>query len=116
MSKSLELKIIMSATDKASAAFKKLRSAGDVLGQTLDKLEGEMKGYERAQARLTQRVQLTAKIKEQTKALMENRLAQKALKDEIAKTGVPSPKTIRASHQENRSRPATTTQSDGGTR
>ena len=72
MSKSLELKIIMSATDKASAAFKKLRSAGDVLGQTLDKLEGEMKGYERAQARLTQRVQLTAKIKEQTKALMES--------------------------------------------
>nr|DAN54409.1 MAG TPA: minor tail protein [Bacteriophage sp.] len=90
MSKSLELKIIMSATDKASAAFKKLRSAGDVLGQTLDKLEGEMKGYERAQARLTQRVELTAKIKEQTKALMENRLAQKALKDEIAKTGVPT--------------------------
>lgn len=90
MSKSLELKIIMSATDKASAAFKKLRSAGNVLGQTLDKLEGEMKGYERAQARLTQRVQLTAKIKEQTKALMENRLAQKALKDEIAKTGVPT--------------------------
>ena len=90
MSKSLELKIIMSATDKASAAFKKLRSAGDVLGQTLDKLEGEMKGYERAQARLTQRVQLTAKIKEQTKALMENRLAQKALKEEIAKTGVPT--------------------------
>lgn len=90
MSKSLELKIIMSATDKASAAFKKLRSAGDVLGQTLDKLEGEMKGYERAQARLTQRVELTAKTKEQTKALMENRLAQKALKDEIAKTGVPT--------------------------
>lgn len=90
MSKSLELKIIMSATDKASAAFKKLRSAGDVLGQTLDKLEGEMKGYERAQARLTQRVELTAKIKEQTKALMENRLAQKAIKDEIAKTGVPT--------------------------
>lgn len=90
MSKSLELKIIMSATDKASAAFKKLRSAGDVLGQTLDKLEGEMKGYERAQARLTHRVQLTAKIKEQTKALMENRLAQKAIKDEIAKTGVPT--------------------------
>jgi len=73
MSKSLELKIIMSATDKASAAFKKLRSAGDVLGQTLDKLEGEMKGYERAQARLTQRVQLTAKIKEQTKAPMAKR-------------------------------------------
>lgn len=96
MSKSLELKIIMSATDKASAAFKKLRSAGDVLGQTLDKLEGEMKGYERAQARLTQRVQLTAKIKEQTKALMENRLAQKALKDEIAKTGVPSKAQARA--------------------
>ena len=60
------------------------------MGQTLDKLEGEMKGYERAQARLTQRVQLTAKIKEQTKALMENRLAQKAIKDEIAKTGVPT--------------------------
>ena len=90
MSKSLELKIIMSATDKASAAFKKLRSAGDVLEQTLDKLEGEMKGYERAQASLTHRVQLTAKIKEQTKALMENRLAQKAIKDEIAKTGVPT--------------------------
>ena len=90
MSKSLELKIIMSATDKASAAFKKLRSAGDVLGQTLDKLEGEMKGYERAQASLTHRVQLTAKIKEQTKALMENRLAQKAIKDEIAKTGAPT--------------------------
>lgn len=90
MPKNLELKIIMSATDKASAAFKKLRNAGDVLGQTIDKLEDEMKGYERAQSRLTKRVELTAKTKEQTKALMENRLAQKALKEEIAKTGVPT--------------------------
>ncbi|MBH6393709.1 phage tail tape measure protein [Neisseria meningitidis] len=80
----------MSATDKASAAFKKLRNAGDVLGQTIDKLEDEMKGYERAQSRLTKRVELTAKTKEQTKALMENRLAQKALKEEITKTGVPT--------------------------
>ena len=90
MPKNLELKIIMSATDKASAAFKKLRNAGDVLGQTINKLEDEMKGYERAQSRLTKRVELTAKTKEQTKALMENKLAQKALKDEIAKTGVPT--------------------------
>ena len=90
MPKNLELKIIMSATDKASAAFKKLRNAGDILGQTIDKLEDEMKGYERAQSRLTKRVELTAKTKEQTKALMENKLAQKALKDEIAKTGVPT--------------------------
>ena len=90
MPKNLELKIIMSATDKASAAFKKLRNAGDVLGQTIDKLEDEMKGYERAQSRLTKRVELTAKTKEQTKALMENKLAQKALKEEIAKTGVPT--------------------------
>nr|WP_257393372.1 phage tail tape measure protein [Neisseria meningitidis] len=80
----------MSATDKASAAFKKLRNAGDVLGQTIDKLEDEMKGYERAQSRLTKRVELTAKTKEQTKALMKNKLAQKALKEEIAKTGVPT--------------------------
>ena len=90
MPKNLELKIIMSATDKASAAFKKLRNAGDVLGQTIDKLEDEMKGYERAQSRLTKRVELTAKTKEQTQALMENKLAQKALKEEIAKTGVPT--------------------------
>ncbi|MGJ8728764.1 phage tail tape measure protein, partial [Neisseria meningitidis] len=90
MPKNLELKIIMSATDKASAAFKKLRNAGDVLGQTIDKLEDEMKGYERAQSRLTKRVELTAKTKEQTKALMKNKLAQKALKEEIAKTGVPT--------------------------
>ena len=90
MPKNLELKIIMSATDKASAAFKKLRNAGDVLGQTIDKLEDEMKGYERAQSRLTKRVELTAKTKEQTKVLMENKLAQKALKEEIAKTGVPT--------------------------
>nr|WP_101045426.1 phage tail tape measure protein [Neisseria meningitidis] len=90
MPKNLELKIIMSATDKASAAFKKLRNAGDVLGQTIDKLEDEMKGYERAQSRLTKRVELTAKTKEQTKALMENRIAQKALKEEITKTGVPT--------------------------
>ena len=90
MPKNLELKIIMSATDKASAAFKKLRNAGDVLGQTINKLEDEMKGYERAQSRLTKRVELTAKTKEQTKALMENKLAQKALKEEIAKTGVPT--------------------------
>lgn len=90
MPRNLELKIIMSATDKASAAFKKLRNAGDVLGQTINKLEDEMKGYERAQSRLTKRVELTAKTKEQTKALMENKLAQKALKDEIAKTGVPT--------------------------
>ncbi|WP_108043295.1 phage tail tape measure protein [Neisseria cinerea] len=90
MPKNLELKIIMSATDKASAAFKKLRNAGDVLGQIIDKLEDEMKGYERAQSRLTKRVELTAKTKEQTKALMENRLAQKALKEEITKTGVPT--------------------------
>lgn len=90
MSKNLELKIIMSATDKASAAFKKLRSAGDVLGNSINKLEKEMQEYNRAQDKLAQRANLAQKMKAQTKAIMENRQAQKALREEIAKTGAPT--------------------------
>lgn len=90
MSKNLELKIIMSATDKASAAFKKLRSAGDVLGNSINKLEKEMQEYNRAQDKLAQRANLAQKMKAQTKAIMENRQAQKALCEEIAKTGAPT--------------------------
>ena len=90
MSKSLELKIIMSATDKASAAFKKLREGGNVLAQSLKKAEEELHDLDKAQDNLLKKSKLNKELKENGKALRENAAEIRRLNNEIAKTGTAS--------------------------
>lgn len=90
MSKSLELKIIMSATDKASAAFKKLREGGNVLAQSLKKAEAELHDLDKAQENLLKKSKLNKELKESGKALRENAAEIRRLNNEIAKTGTAS--------------------------
>ncbi|HFC8494247.1 TPA: phage tail tape measure protein [Neisseria subflava] len=90
MSKSLELKIIMSATDKASAAFKKLREGGNVLAQSLKKAEAELHDLDKAQENLLKKNKLNKELKENGKALRENAAEIRRLNNEIAKTGTAS--------------------------
>lgn len=90
MSKSLELKIIMSATDKASAAFKKLREGGNVLAQSLKKAEAELHDLDKAQENLLKKNKLNKELSENGKALRENAAEIRRLNNEIAKTGTAS--------------------------
>ena len=90
MSKSLELKIIMSATDKASAAFKKLREGGNVLAQSLKKAEAELHDLDKAQENLLRKNKLNKELSENGKALRENAAEIRRLNNEIAKTGTAS--------------------------
>lgn len=90
MSKSLELKIIMSATDKASAAFKKLREGGNVLAQSLKKAEEELHDLDKAQENLLKKSKLDKELSKNGKALRENAAEIRRLNNEIAKTGTAS--------------------------
>ena len=90
MSKSLELKIIMSATDKASAAFKKLREGGNVLAQSLKKAEAELHDLDKAQENLLKKSKLDKELSKNGKALRENAAEIRRLNNEIAKTGTAS--------------------------
>lgn len=90
MSKSLELKIIMSATDKASAAFKKLREGGNVLAQSLKKAEAELHDLNKAQENLLKKNELNKELSKSGEALRKNAAEIRRLNNEIAKTGTAS--------------------------
>lgn len=90
MSKSLELKIIMSATDKASAAFKKLREGGNVLAQSLKKAEAELHDLDKAQENLLRKNKLNKELSKSGEALRKNTAEIRRLNNEIAKTGTAS--------------------------
>lgn len=90
MSKSLELKIIMSATDKASAAFKKLREGGNVLAQSLKKAEAELHDLDKAQENLLKKSKLNKELSKSGEALRKNAAEIRRLNNEIAKTGTAS--------------------------
>lgn len=90
MSKSLELKIIMSATDKASAAFKKLREGGNVLAQSLKKAEAELHDLDKAQENLLRKNKLNKELSKSGEALRKNAAEIRRLNNEIAKTGAAS--------------------------
>lgn len=90
MSKSLELKIIMSATDKASAAFKKLREGGNVLAQSLKKAEAELHDLDKAQENLLKKNKLNKELSKSGEALRKNAAEIRRLNNEIAKTGTAS--------------------------
>lgn len=90
MSKSLELKIIMSATDKASAAFKKLREGGNVLAQSLKKAEAELHDLDKAQENLLKKNKLNKELSKNGEALRKNAAEIRRLNNEIAKTGTAS--------------------------
>lgn len=90
MSKSLELKIIMSATDKASAAFKKLREGSNVLAQSLKKAEAELHDLDKAQENLLRKNKLNKELSKNGEALRKNAAEIRRLNNEIAKTGTAS--------------------------
>lgn len=90
MSKSLELKIIMSATDKASAAFKKLREGGNVLAQSLKKAEAELHDLDKAQANLLRKNKLNKELSKNGEAIRKTAAEIRRLNNEIAKTGTAS--------------------------
>lgn len=90
MSKSLELKIIMSATDKASAAFQKLREGGNVLAQSLKKAEAELHDLDKAQANLLRKNKLNKELSKNGEAIRKTAAEIRRLNNEIAKTGTAS--------------------------
>ena len=90
MPKNLELKIIMSATDKASAAFKKLREGGNVLAQSLKKAEAELHDLDKAQENLLRKNKLNKELSKNGEALRKNATEIRRLNNEIAKTGTAS--------------------------
>lgn len=90
MPKNLELKIIMSATDKASAAFKKLREGGNVLAQSLKKAEAELHDLDKAQENLLRKNKLNKELSKSGEALRKNAAEIRRLNNEIAKTGTAS--------------------------
>lgn len=92
MAKDLVMKIIMQASDKASAGFAKVKAASQGLGGSLAKLQQEMRGLDKAQQMIASRNELSAKMKQNSLAIMENRKAQKALADEMARSATPTRK------------------------
>ncbi len=90
MPKNLELKIIMSATDKASAAFKKLREGGNVLAQSLKKAEAELHDLDKAQANLLRKNKLNKELSKNGEAIRKTAAEIRRLNNEIAKTGTAS--------------------------
>lgn len=90
MPKNLELKIIMSATDKASAAFKKLREGGNVLAQNLKKAEAELHNLDKAQANLLRKNKLNKELSKNGEAIRKTAADIRRLNNEIAKTGTAS--------------------------
>lgn len=92
MSKDLVMKIIMQAHDKASAGFAKVKAASQGLSGSLAKLQQEMRGLDKAQQMIVDRNELSAKMKKNSLAIMENRKAQKALADEMARSAAPTRK------------------------
>lgn len=90
MPKNLELKIIMSATDKASAAFKKLREGGNVLAQSLKKAEAELHDLDKAQVNLLRKNKLNKELSKNGEAIRKTAAEIRRLNNEIAKTGTAS--------------------------
>nr|DAV47924.1 MAG TPA: minor tail protein [Caudoviricetes sp.] len=87
MAKDLVLNIIMNATDKASAAFKKLRDGSNVLAKGLVKAEAELQRLDKAQQQLLKRNNLNKEINANSKAMMQNRGEVRKLHQEIEQAG-----------------------------
>ena len=92
MAQDLVLKIITEATDKASAPLERVQRAAHGLSGELGSLKTGLAGLDKAQAQLIARNELQQQMKQQSKAILENRRAQKDLAAEIGKTGVATKK------------------------
>lgn len=92
MAQDLVMRIIMQASDKASAAMQKVRSASNSLFGSLNELEQELNDVAAAQKMLEQRNALQHTIRRTSRSFLEARQAAKVLREEIAKSGVPTRK------------------------
>lgn len=90
MANDLVMRIIMQASDKASAVFGRIKNATNSLSGALHKQQNELKELEKAQKLLIRRNTLNAEMQKNSRAILENRRAIKALNDEIAKSGAPT--------------------------
>lgn len=92
MSSDLVMRIIMAAQDKASAAMQRVRNASNGLSGSLNELERELQDVAKAQKMVEQRNQLQHQMQRNSRAILENRQALKALNDEISRAGTPTKK------------------------
>lgn len=96
MANDLVMKIIMNAEDKASAAMQRVRNASHTLSGSLNDLEKELQDVAKAQKMVERRNALAAQMQRNSRAILENRAAVKALNDEIGKSGVPTKQQAQA--------------------
>lgn len=96
MANDLVMKIIMAAQDKASAAMQRVRNASNGLSGSLNELERELQDVAKAQKMVEQRNQLQHQMQRNSRAILENRQALKALNDEISRAGIPTKQQAQA--------------------
>lgn len=96
MASDLVMKIIMAAQDKASAAMQRVRNASNGLSGSLNELERELQDVAKAQKMVEQRNRLQHQMQRNSRAILENRQALKALNDEISRAGTPTKQQAQA--------------------
>lgn len=90
--KDLVINVIMTASDKASKGFEKLRRSSQTLSAELSRQTDALRKTEKAQKALERFSPAIEEYKRLGEAVLKNRQAQKALAAEIEKTGAPTRK------------------------
>lgn len=87
MANNLVMRIIMAASDRASAAFNRVRQAGGSLTAALQRNQQALQQTERAQRDLARAGQLRAQISQTSRELLENSRRQRELRQAIRASG-----------------------------
>jgi len=90
--KDLVINVIMTASDKASKGFEKLRRSSQTLSAELSRQTDALRKTEKAQKALERFSPAIEEYKRLGEAVLKNRQAQKALAAEIERTGAPTRK------------------------
>lgn len=92
MAKDLVMNIILKASDKASAAFAKLKQGSSGLSGALAQNQAELRKLEKAQAALSKHQGAADNLRRLSEELFQNSNRQRKLAAEIEKTGVATKK------------------------
>ncbi len=87
MANNLVMRIIMAASDRASAAFNRVRQAGGSLTAALQRNQQALQQTERAQRDLARSGQLRAQLSQTSRELLENSRRQRELRQAIRASG-----------------------------
>ena len=87
MANNLVMRIIMAASDRASAAFNRVRQAGGSLTAALQRNQQALQQTERAQRDLARAGQLRAQLSQTSRELLENSRRQRELRQAIRASG-----------------------------